>query len=78
MVEPRLAKLVRSASGPLIGKVELFDQFEGNKLEKGEKSLTLALSFQSPDRTLTDEEINPLFENVVATLKDKLGARLRD
>ena len=71
-------ELVRSASGPLVGKVELFDCYEGKKMEKGKKSLTLALSFQSPERTLTDEEINPLFENVVATLKDKLGARLRE
>jgi phenylalanyl-tRNA synthetase beta chain len=70
--------LIRSASGPLINKVELFDQYEGEKLEKGKKSLTLALSFQSPERTLTDNEINPLFENVVEALKDKLGAKLRE
>ena len=70
--------LIRSASGPLINKVELFDQYEGKKLEKGKKSLTLALSFQSPERTLTDNEINPLFENVVEALKDKLGAKLRE
>jgi phenylalanyl-tRNA synthetase beta chain len=70
--------LIRSASGPLINKVELFDQYEGKKLEKGKKSLTLALSFQSAERTLTDNEINPLFENVVEALKDKLGAKLRE
>ena len=71
-------ELIRDASGPLVSKVELFDQYEGKKLEKGKKSLTLALAFQSPERTLTDEEINPLFKKVVATLKDKLGAKLRD
>ncbi|MCH8208148.1 MAG: phenylalanine--tRNA ligase subunit beta [Nitrospinae bacterium] len=74
----RVSDLIREVSGPLVSRVELFDQFEGNKLEKGKKSLTLALAFRSPERTLTDEEINPLFEKVVQTLKEKLGATLRE
>jgi phenylalanyl-tRNA synthetase beta chain len=73
-----VCELIRKASGPLISKVELYDQFEGKKLDKGKKSLTLALSFQSPDKTLTDEEVNPIFEKIVKTLNKELGASLRE
>ena len=58
--------------------MELYDQFEGRKLQEGKKSLTFALAFQLPDKTLTDEEVNPVFDKIVAVLHKKLGATLRD
>ena len=73
-----LEDLVRSAGEPLLHKVELYDCFEDKKLPSGKKSLTFALSFQSPDKTLTDDEVNPVFEQIVRTLSEHLGATLRD
>ncbi len=70
--------LIRNSSQPILNRVELYDQFEGKKLEKGKKSLTFALSFQSPEKTLTDEEVNPVFDKIITTLHEKLGATLRD
>jgi len=70
--------LIRETSAPLISRVELYDHFEGKKIEKGKKSLTFSLAFQSSEKTLTDEEVNPVFEKIVQTLSDKLGARLRE
>jgi len=70
--------LIRETSGPLVRRVDLYDQFEGKKLESGKKSLTFALAFQSPEKTLTDEEVNPVFEKIVSTLSRELGAKLRD
>ncbi len=69
---------IRQAGEPLLQQVKLYDHFEGKKLEPGKKSLTFALTFQSPDRTLTDDEVNPVFESIVAHLTDKLGAQLRE
>ena len=72
-----VSDLIRGSSGPLLQRVDLYDQFEGKKLKPGKKSLTFALAFQSPEKTLTDEEVNPVFETIVRALSDKLGATLR-
>lgn len=69
--------LIRQTGIPLIQRVDLYDLFEGKKLEKGKKSLTFALSFQSPEKTLTDAEVNPIFDKIVQALADQLGAQLR-
>ena len=63
---------------PLLRKVELYDHFDGKKIQEGKKSLTYALTFQSADRTLTDDEVNPVFAKIVETLSSQLGATLRD
>ena len=73
-----ISDLIRQTSGPLIRRVELYDQYQGKRLPSGKKSLTFALSFQSPDKTLTDEEVNPIFEKIVGSLSDQLGAALRE
>lgn len=70
--------LILKAGSPLIQKVQLYDHFEGKKIQADKKSLTFALSFQSADRTLSDEEVNPLFEKILQTLKSELGASLRE
>ncbi len=70
--------LIAAASAPLLDSVDLYDHFEGKKIEAGKKSLTFALRFQSLEKTLTDEEVNPVFEKIVQTLAEKLGASLRE
>jgi len=73
-----ISDLIRQVSGPLIRRVELYDHFEGKRLPPGKKSLTFALSFQSSEKTLTDEEVNPIFEKIVGSLSERLGAALRE
>ena len=63
---------------PLLSKVELYDHFEGKRVQEGKKSLTYALTFQSSERTLVDEEINPIFDKMVKTLWSQFGATLRE
>jgi phenylalanyl-tRNA synthetase beta chain len=63
---------------PLLSKVELYDHFEGKRIQEGKKSLTYALTFQSNERTLVDEEINPIFDEMVKTLWSQFGATLRE
>ena len=73
-----LIEQIRDGAGPLLTRVELYDHFEGKKIEKGKKSLTFSLAFQSADKTLSDEDVNPLFEQIVQTLAQKSGASLRE
>ncbi len=74
----KAADVILKTGSPLIQKVELYDHFEGKKIQADKKSLTFALSFQSAERTLSDNEVNPLFEKIVQTLKSELGASLRE
>lgn len=63
---------------PLIKEVELFDIYAGNKLAADEKSLAWHISFQSPERTLSSEEVDSIIAGLVKLLEDKFEARLRD
>ena len=44
---------------------------------EGRKSIAFAVSFQSPERTLSDEDATALREKIVAALSKKFGAELR-
>ena len=44
---------------------------------KGKKSVALRLAFQSPERTLSDEDAAKLRERIVAALAERFGAELR-
>ena len=66
------------AGMPLLRRVELYDHFGGKNIQEGKKSLTYALTFQSTEKTLVDEEVNPVFEKIVKTLFNQFGATLRE
>ena len=62
----------------LVERVELFDVYVGENLEPGNKSLAFRIIFQSPDRTLTAEEVNRTLDGLLRTLQRETGATLRD
>jgi phenylalanyl-tRNA synthetase beta chain len=68
---------VRAAGGELLAGVRVFDLYRGEQVGEGRKSLALALAFRAGDRTLTDEDVAPLRERIVAALRDGLGGELR-
>jgi len=57
--------------------VEVFDEYESDKLGKNKKSLAYHLTFQSKDRTLKDKEVDDLFDKILANLSKKFNAKLR-
>ena len=67
---------VREAGGEMLDDVSVFDVYTGPQVGEGMRSLALALSFRAPDRTLTDEDVAPARERIVAALGD-LGGELR-
>ncbi|KAA0874999.1 phenylalanine--tRNA ligase subunit beta [Nitrincola tapanii] len=67
-----------AAGGEYLRQVRLFDQYQGQGIEPGRKSLALGLTWQHPSRTLTDEEINNSVASVIAALNTHCGASLRD
>ncbi len=69
--------LIRQSGGKLLADVRLFDLYRGGQVPAGKKSLAYALTFQAPDRTLTDEDTKKLRGKIVARLERELGASLR-
>ncbi|MDR2104866.1 MAG: phenylalanine--tRNA ligase subunit beta [Deferribacteraceae bacterium] len=67
-----------SGISPLVQAVVLFDIYSGEGLASNrEKSLTFRIFFSSPDKTLTDEEINPLLYEAESRAAAEFNARLR-
>ena len=64
--------------GELLTGAKLFDVYRGKGVEEGNKSLAIALSLQSTERTLEDADIAASVDAIVAALSDQFGASLRD
>lgn len=73
----RAIAAIKKINSPLLRGAEIFDLFTGGNLPAGFKSMAFRLTFQSGDRTLKEEEINPLMEQVIQLLESELQARLR-
>jgi phenylalanyl-tRNA synthetase beta chain len=72
-----LVDAAREAGGTLVREARVFDVYRGEQVGTGQKSVAIHLAFQSPERTLTDEEAAELRERIVAALAERFGARLR-
>jgi phenylalanyl-tRNA synthetase beta chain len=68
---------VRRAGGDLLADARVFDVYRGEQVGEGRKSLALTLAFRAPDRTLSDDDVAPLRERIVAALRGDLGGELR-
>ncbi len=65
---------VLAGGGELLRAAEVFDLYEGEQLGEGRKSLALRLEFGAADRTLTDEEVAALREQIAAKLSEIGGS----
>jgi phenylalanyl-tRNA synthetase beta chain len=72
-----LVSAARAAAGPDLREVRVFDVYRGEPIPAGRKSVALHVAFQSPDRTLSDDDARVLRERVVAALAERFGAELR-
>jgi phenylalanyl-tRNA synthetase beta chain len=72
-----VVEVAREAAGPLLRDVRVFDVYRGEQVGEGRKSVAIHLSFQSPERTLTDEQAAELRGRIVEALAERFGAELR-
>ena len=69
---------VRAGGGALLDAVRVFDLYHGEQVGEGSKSLALRLEFRSPERTLTDEEVEVVRERIKERLAQEVGGTLRE
>jgi phenylalanyl-tRNA synthetase beta chain len=67
----------RSAAGPLLTDITLFDQFRGPQIGEGNVSMAWRLTFTAPDRTLTDNDLVKIRPKIEKVLKQRVGGALR-
>lgn len=61
----------------LIKDVSIFDEYTGEGVEEGKKSLALSIVFRSDDETLKEETVNGVMEKIIASLNKEFGAEVR-
>jgi phenylalanyl-tRNA synthetase beta chain len=72
-----LEKEMRRAGGALLESVELFDEYRGDQVPEGKRSLAFRLVYRVADRTLTDEDVEPVHSKVRDGLEEKFQILLR-
>jgi len=65
---------IHQAASATLVRVREFDRYQGKGIPDGKVSLSLRLTFQSPDRTLTDTEVHKAMDDVLAALKTRHNA----
>ncbi|MEW6321683.1 MAG: phenylalanine--tRNA ligase subunit beta [Acidobacteriota bacterium] len=68
---------IQAAAPPTLVGVTEFDRYQGTGIPDGKVSLSLRLTFQAPDRTLTDDEVHSGMQAIIAALVERLGALQR-
>jgi len=72
-----IGSLIRRESGDLLESLTLFDEFRGQGIPEGSRSLAWALTFRHPERTLKDKEVQGRTEKILKALEDELAVRKR-
>ena len=73
----KLVDSIRQSGGTMLKEAILFDVYEGANIEQGTRSMAFSLEFRDDEKTLTDEDVNVVFDQIVNGLQTDCNARLR-
>ena len=68
---------LRAQARPLLAETQLTDYYKGRQIPDGFRGLTVSCLYRSPERTLTEEEVNPLHAQALTLLTERFGAKIR-
>lgn len=72
-----IEKIIKKAGGRLLDDIQIFDIYTGEKISSDEKSIAYSLTFKDDNRTLNEEEVMEVFNNIIDKV-EKTGAKLRN
>jgi phenylalanyl-tRNA synthetase beta chain len=72
-----LIAAAREAAGPELRSMRVFDVYRGEQVGPGRKSIAFSVTYQSPERTLSDEDASGLRARIVEALRTRFDAELR-
>ncbi|HSB65168.1 MAG TPA: phenylalanine--tRNA ligase subunit beta [Anaerolineales bacterium] len=73
----RVASVIKQGGGRIVTAITLFDVYRSEQIGKGKKSLAYSLTYQSAEKTLTDNDVAQVRGRIVHRLEQELDARLR-
>jgi len=69
---------IKKSGGKLLKEIQIFDKYEGEKIDSNKKSLAFKLTFNDLTKTLTDDEVMELFNKIITNVSSKFNCTLRD
>ncbi|HET9781994.1 MAG TPA: phenylalanine--tRNA ligase subunit beta [Candidatus Dormibacteraeota bacterium] len=78
VVAGALLASIEELAGDLLERARAFDEYHGSQVPEGHKSVAFTLTFRSPERTLTDAEVDRAMSEVRLGLEKRHGARFRE
>lgn len=69
---------IKEHGGDMLELARAFDEYQGAQVPEGHKSIAFTLTFRSPERTLTDAEVEGVMSEIRSGLEKKLSARFRE
>ena len=69
---------IKESGGDLLELARAFDEYRGAQVPEGHKSIAFTLTFRSPERTLTDAEVDKVMSEIKLALQKRHGARFRE
>ena len=72
-----IARAFVEAGDGLVEDVRLFDEYRGEQVPKGQRSLAFRVIYRDPEATLTDKRVEKVHQRLAQTARDRFGATLR-
>ena len=73
-----IMKVIKHTGSRLLTNIDVFDVYMGDNVQSDEKSIAFNLTFSDTTRTLSDDEVMNLFNQIIIDVKEKLHAEVRD
>ncbi len=72
-----ITNVISKNGGNILDNIKLFDVYKGKQIPENKRSMAYSITFRADDRTLTDDEINPVMDKIITALESELHAQLR-
>ena len=72
-----LISVISSIDKNLISNVKVFDVYDGENIPENQKSIAISVTIQSPEKTLTDNDLEKINNLIIETVENKTGAKIR-
>ncbi|WP_101773126.1 phenylalanine--tRNA ligase subunit beta [Peptostreptococcus faecalis] len=74
----QIEKIIEENGEGLVEKCKLFDIYKGNQIEKGYKSIAYSIIYRNPEKTLTEDDVVKVHDNILNELEKQINAKLRE
>lgn len=72
-----ILKTIEKRKHPWVENIKIFDLYKGGQIPEGKKSIAFRITYRSSEKTLSDEEVDLLHNEIIKEIVEKFGARIR-